>query len=127
MQSGWPFADSVRFQEEHDPISFRLKKESLCKRIQSLILKQLKHSSSLRESLRTYEKVIYVLHFLTSFNNFCLFGHLMPSESNSCALLLKVIGVQNSHHFVIQSASCICFQLCLLQCICCVLLIYNWI
>ena len=31
MQSGWPFADSVRFQEEHDPVSFHLKKESLCK------------------------------------------------------------------------------------------------
>ena len=31
MQSGWPFADSARFQEERDPVSVRLKRESLCK------------------------------------------------------------------------------------------------
>ena len=31
MQSGWPFADCARFQEEHDPVFFRLRRESLCK------------------------------------------------------------------------------------------------
>ena len=30
MQSGWPFADYARFQEEHDPVFFRLK-EKVCK------------------------------------------------------------------------------------------------
>ena len=30
MQSGWPFADSARFQEEHDPVSVHLKRERLC-------------------------------------------------------------------------------------------------